>query len=293
MTEKQYTVYAIVDSDTNVIIYYGQTYNIKQRMDSHKSCIKLKSSVLGTYIAENKIKWHYKIVKHNLSESESKSLEKELIIEHQTIANIIHRQIGVSNMLDNDMQYGTDVHTSKLTEDDVRAIRKDTRSNVELATQYIVDSSNISNIRLRKTWKHIPAHPNDTPIDSLGDAMMPKGEDHCRAKLTDDDIRAIRKDTRKLQDIADQYYTYTGNIHAIKTYKSWKHIPPHPDDIQTDDGRHYVRGANMPGAKLTEDKVRAIRKDTRYHRIIAEQYGIAASYVSKIKLRTRWGWIDD
>jgi hypothetical protein len=43
--------------------------------------------------------------------------------------------------------------------------------------------------------------------------------------------------------------------------------------------------------KLTLDKVMAIRSDPRSHRLIAKDYNINQSDVSRIKSRKRWGWI--
>jgi len=45
--------------------------------------------------------------------------------------------------------------TSKLTEDQVRAIRLDVRTGVEVAREYGVSPANISIIRTRKAWKHL------------------------------------------------------------------------------------------------------------------------------------------
>lgn len=45
--------------------------------------------------------------------------------------------------------------TSKLTESQVLAIRNDTRSNREIAKEYNIDYSSVSDIKRRKTWKHI------------------------------------------------------------------------------------------------------------------------------------------
>ena len=44
---------------------------------------------------------------------------------------------------------------SKLTEDDVRAIRADPRKLVAIAADYGVSFSSISYIKLRKTWMHV------------------------------------------------------------------------------------------------------------------------------------------
>lgn len=44
---------------------------------------------------------------------------------------------------------------AKLTENDVRKIRKDKRTQDEIALDYCVAQSVISNVKLRKTWKHV------------------------------------------------------------------------------------------------------------------------------------------
>lgn len=51
------------------------------------------------------------------------------------------------------------------------------------------------------------------------------------------------------------------------------------------------RGTKHPTAKLTEVDVLSIRSDDRFQYVIAEQYGISQSLVSKIKLRKTWAWL--
>jgi hypothetical protein len=48
------------------------------------------------------------------------------------------------------------------------------------------------------------------------------------------------------------------------------------------------RGERCGTAKLTLDQVRAIRKDDRLQRLIAKDFGIAESMVSRIKNGVRW-----
>ena len=52
-------------------------------------------------------------------------------------------------------QCGEQIHQSKLTEDDIRAIRADSRSRVVIAARYSVSPSNIGCIQRRKTWAHV------------------------------------------------------------------------------------------------------------------------------------------
>lgn len=49
-----------------------------------------------------------------------------------------------------------------------------------------------------------------------------------------------------------------------------------------------MRGENSPNHILTEEQVLAIRADTRLQRVIAADYGIAASTVGNIKTGHSW-----
>jgi hypothetical protein len=50
---------------------------------------------------------------------------------------------------------GSSMKRSKLSEDDVRAIRLSNKRNFEAALEYGVDKSTISTIRSRKIWTHV------------------------------------------------------------------------------------------------------------------------------------------
>lgn len=50
-----------------------------------------------------------------------------------------------------------------------------------------------------------------------------------------------------------------------------------------------MRGRNR--TPLTKEQVVKIRKDTRPYKLITKDYGIAASTISNIKSRFRWGWL--
>lgn len=57
-------------------------------------------------------------------------------------------------------------------------------------------------------------------------AIKFRGSRHGRAKLTDDDVRKIRMDSRKNVQIAADYGMAAWTIGAIKRGKAWKHIAP-------------------------------------------------------------------
>jgi len=51
-----------------------------------------------------------------------------------------------------------------------------------------------------------------------------RGEKHGRAKLTEEDVKAIRLDTRILRVIAEAYGVSNVTIFDVKTFKNWKHV---------------------------------------------------------------------
>ena len=63
-----------------------------------------------------------------------------------------------------------------------------------------------------------------------------------------------------------------------------------PKNNHADKIRHGTtnRGERCGTAKLTLEQVRAIREDTRLQRIIAKEYNIAESMISRIKSGVRW-----
>ena len=52
----------------------------------------------------------------------------------------------------------------------------------------------------------------------------PKGEMNGRAKLTEDQVKAIRADARKSHFIARDYSTPISTIKKIKSFVTWKHV---------------------------------------------------------------------
>lgn|SRR5215203_122932 len=66
-----------------------------------------------------------------------------------------------------------------------------------------------------------------------------------------------------------------------------------PTENQADRALHGTsnRGEQCAAAKLTEDQVRAIKKDPRLQRIIAKEYGVLPAQISRIKAGLRWAHV--
>ena len=101
---------------------------------------------------------------------------------------------------------------SKLTKRQVLEICKDSRSFRVLGKIYGVNSSNISDIKNRKSWKRITKH-----IEII------KGRNY-NTKLSEDIVIKIRNETGTLQNIANKYELTKGTVGKIKNKQLWKHI---------------------------------------------------------------------
>lgn len=94
--------------------------------------------------------------------------------DNRRCVNPAHLRVGThrENMLDRSTRgrqtRGERVNTAKLTEAQVLDIRSSTRLGTELARQYGVCPTQISCIRLGKTWKHLlPSSNGCAPADVL------------------------------------------------------------------------------------------------------------------------------
>ncbi len=114
----------------------------------------------------------------------------------------------------------------------------------------------------------------------------PAGQDHNQAKLTDEDVLAIRASKERTISLAKHYGISRMTVYRIRNNLAWKHIPTTTAYV---DGRLVgVRGAEHGMAALTEDDVRAIRSSQEKRSIIAAKYGVGASNISKIRARETW-----
>ena len=68
-----------------------------------------------------------------------------------------------------------------------------------------------------------------------------------------------------------------------------------PEHLRPDTGSANMLDKHRDGtftqAKLTQEQVRAIRADTRTHREIADEYGVARATIARIKTGKQWSWV--
>lgn len=132
----------------------------------------------------------------------------------------------------------------------------------------------------------------DNAADMIGKGRSLKGIKNPAAILTEDEARAIINDPRSGRTLAKEFGVKLSTVKAIKNNLLWRHIEREtPHDSAAAYQRNLARGTKSPGAKLTEDQVREIRKDPRIHRLIAKDFGVAIATVQAIKAGRKWKWL--
>lgn len=141
-----------------------------------------------------------------------------------------------------------------------------------------------------------PAHlRTGTQADNMKDAHQrgrfphmgqPPGERHAMAKLTDVQVIEMhhRLTNGALQStLALDYNVCLGTIALIARGRTWRHLNLAPLPLR--------KGAKRPGAKLTEEKVRQIRKRATQGEAlqsIANFFGVGRTTIHSIVNRTKW-----
>lgn len=69
------------------------------------------------------------------------------------------------------------------------------------------------------------ATPSENNFERSEHGTMPRGVSHPAAKITEQDVIAIRTDIRKHKAIAADFGIDTSNVCLIKSGKAWRHVP--------------------------------------------------------------------
>lgn len=113
-------------------------------------------------------------------------------------------------------------HRSKLTADQVVAIRQDGRATRDIAKAFGVTASNVSHIKRADTWAlAVSGCPVTKPADPR------RGEGNVRATLTAEQAMKIYLDPRMGIDVAQEYGVTTSCVSAIRHGKSWAWLTGH------------------------------------------------------------------
>ena len=137
-----------------------------------------------------------------------------------------------------------------------------------------------------------PAHlfigtNQDNVDDMVAKNRQSRGEKHHWTKLTEADVRAILASRETATILSQRYGVALNTLYNLRTRKTWRHIT----DVVMQPPPSY-KGEAMHNAILTEADIRAIRADTRSHRLIGLAYGVSRRHVGKIKERAAWRHVE-
>jgi hypothetical protein len=113
--------------------------------------------------------------------------------------------------------------------------------------------------------------------DKVNKNRQAKGEKVNTAKLTEEQVIAIRNDKRTVAVIGKEYGVDGSLISFIKIGKIWKHVK-----------EGVIRSPKSGNFKLTENQVLEIRKDPRPVKLIAKEYGINPTTACSIRNKKSW-----
>lgn len=104
-----------------------------------------------------------------------------------------------------------------LVEDQVRSILDDPRPHAQIATEYNVSPATISDIKRRRSWRHLGTEPG-----VKAKRISPRlGKSDT---ITPEIVRAIRASSERGIDLAAKYGTTKQTITDIRHRRSWAHI---------------------------------------------------------------------
>ena len=156
----------------------------------------------------------------------------------------------------------------KLTEPQVREILRDTRSNTEIATAFMMSVSTIQRIRDRETWRFI------TDI-----APQPRQRDGGGrfSKLTERQVTEILSDPSPTRTLAKRYEVTETCIRNIRKGRTWKHLdrpsePPRQNQIR----------------QLTLEQIKEIANNPNPTKAVASAYGISVQRVNRIRKSAKY-----
>ncbi len=159
---------------------------------------------------------------------------------------------------------------SELTEEEVIEIRSCNLGLKELAVIYDYSPTTLSNVIFGDLlkWKHLPG------------AREPLKPHQKNAKLTEEDVLAIRSSDLTQKELAEKYNVTCMTISHIVRGKTWKHLPGARDPIVPSQRNHRT--------KLTKEEVLAIRGSDLNRKELAEKYNVTPATISYIVNRETW-----
>jgi hypothetical protein len=139
-----------------------------------------------------------------------------------------------------------------------------------------------------------PAHlwvgtDRDNVQDMVRKGRIQRGEKHYAAKLTEDQVKAIRADPRSLRVLGALYGVSPSTIGTVRKPENWPSVSDRSMFTSAELRQaNLKRGQDSKQSSLTDAAVYAIRADGRTLREIATSYKVTPGNIREIKLRHTW-----
>lgn len=117
---------------------------------------------------------------------------------------------------------GADHPMATITNEVAALIAADSRPTKEICQHFGVNKKMVYNIKSGKTWGHLGV--KIAPCIGKRDEDVLRGQNHPRAKLTEQDVLAIRADTRTQERIGQDYGLTQSSVQSIKARRTWMHV---------------------------------------------------------------------
>ena len=121
--------------------------------------------------------------------------------------------------------------------------------------------------------------------DNMMDMIL-KGR-QPRAKLNAAQVKAIRLDTRKHEDIAKEYGVVRQTVSMLKAIRTWLYVP---GEVRQHEPEPHT-GEKNPASKLTDNDVKDIRASKERVNALAERYGVTSSNITAIRREDTWAHV--
>lgn len=128
------------------------------------------------------------------------------------------------------------------------------------------------------------ATPAENSFDQVAHGTKKGRHFGMSSVLTDEEIYAIRSDTRPNHILADEYKVSRPTIHHIRKRISHKHLPERPGDFKVGQDKRVF---------FTSEQILKIREDDRSTYAIAEDFGVNPTTIQKIKKFETYSWVSD
>jgi hypothetical protein len=137
-------------------------------------------------------------------------------------------------------------------------------------------------------WLGSAAENHDDMV-AKGRRRSQAGEASHRAKVTEEQARAILADARPYSEIAAAYGLKISSVSSIKNRVSWSHLKV--SNI-VKNRRGSGSGNRGKSERITPEIVREIRSSEESGKSLAEKYSVSQQLITAIRKRTRWAHVN-